>query len=525
VGRLFRRDNDKALEAEDGNSDQGQVTDILAIAADGTGLKASVLSANGAPSEDGVTPAGGASSADEDSSREDASPKDGISSGEATSPVDEGTRTGIFGRLRSRVTRVLRREEPPAEEEAVAEEEPVHRSTFLFAYYPEQVSLHAVDGTAVLPHGLVPLCRLHYEERVHPKAIETVNTFAESGINIKVFAPDSPDRIAAIIGGAGLTVGDGAAPGLTSGDDLAGMNPRERAQAVAENTFFGELSPDQARQVVTSLRQEGEAVAMLGNAVGDVPAMQQANLIIAPRSSSQSALSVAEIVLLEDSPEALLKVLDKGQRIVSGLLDVLKLQLTQVSYLALLVLLIPLVAKGYPYQSVQGTVIVVATVSLPSVGFTLWAAAGVVPRAGLARMLARFVIPAAPTIAVAALIVYLHFLYQTESIPYAQLAVTHALVAMGLLLGIFIKPPWPRKVDGQLQEGDLRPTVLAIVLLLVFLGITNIPLARELLKLSRLDQPEDYLFIGAVALGWAITVNLVWGCLALLRRLWDRRRE
>jgi hypothetical protein len=199
--------------------------------------------------------------------------------------------------------------------------------------------------------------------------------------------------------------------------------------------------------------------------------------------------------------------------------------LTQVFYLALLVLLIPLVAKGYPYQSVQGTVIVVATVSLPSVGFTLWAAAGVMPRVGLSRMLARFVVPAAPTMAVAALFVYQYFLSQTESILYAQLGVTHALVVMGLLLGIFVKPPWTRRVDGHLRQGDLRPTILAIVLLLVFFGITNVPLAQELLKLGTLEEPEEYLFIGVVAVGWAIAVSLVWGALALMRRLLDHRKR
>ncbi len=532
VGRLFRRGKDEAPEAdENGNYEQEQGADVLSALAEGVGATAGTLSGDEAPSTDGTPSADGASSGDGASSEDDASPADDASLVDDASSVDEvlstdeEDRPGLFGRLRSRVGSVLRRGEPPDEEEEEgAEEEPIHRSTFLFAYYPDQVSLHAADGTAMLPDGLVPLCRLHYEERVRPEAIETVNTFAQSGMNIKVFSPDSPDRIAAIIGGAGLTVGDGAAPGLTSGDDLAAMNPKQRAQAAADNTFFGDLSPDQARQVVTSLRHEGEAVAMLGNAVSDVPAMQQANLTIAQRSSSQSALSVAEIVLLEDSGEALLKVLDKGQRIVNGLLDVLRLQLTQVSYLALLILLIPLVAKGYPYQSVQGSVIVVATVSLPSVGFTLWAAAGVMPRAGLSRMLARFVVPAAPTIAVAALIVYLFFLNHTDSILYAQLANTHGLVAMGLLLGIFIKPPWPRQVDGQVRKGDWRPTILAVVLLLVFLGITNIPLAQDLLKLSTLDQPEDYLFIGAAALGWAIAVNLVWGALALLRRLWDRRK-
>jgi hypothetical protein len=46
------------------------------------------------------------------------------------------------------------------------------------------------------------------------------------------------------------------------------------------------------------------------------------------------------IVLLEDSAQVLLPVLDREQRSANGLLDILKLYLNQVVYLTLLVLII-----------------------------------------------------------------------------------------------------------------------------------------------------------------------------------------
>ena len=72
-----------------------------------------------------------------------------------------------------------------------------------------------------------------------------------------------------------------------------------------------------------ALRARGESVAVVGDGVKDLPAMQQANLAITRHSSSPAALSVADIVLLEDSSQALLRVLDKGQRIANGLLDII----------------------------------------------------------------------------------------------------------------------------------------------------------------------------------------------------------
>ena len=146
--------------------------------------------------------------------------------------------------------------------------------------------------------------------------------------------------------------------------------------------------------MVNALREQGEA---FGDGVNDLPAMRQAQLSITRKSSSPAALSVADIILLENSSHALLRVLDRGQRIANSLLDVLKLYLNQVGYLLLLILAIWGLDHGFPNQSKQGTLITIASVILPSLALVLWAPAGVVPRAHLGWLLARFVIPSAVT--------------------------------------------------------------------------------------------------------------------------------
>ena len=98
-----------------------------------------------------------------------------------------------------------------------------------------------------------------------------------------------------------------------------------------------------------ALRQSGESVAVVGDGATDLAALQQANLAIARQTSTQAALGVADIVMMGNSPKALLQVLYKGQGIVHGLLDILKLNLTQVFYLALLIAAIQVVSVGFPY--------------------------------------------------------------------------------------------------------------------------------------------------------------------------------
>ena len=261
---------------------------------------------------------------------------------------EEESRPGLFGRFSQRVRRVLRRERAAVEEEGVLEEKDTEEVVLLFAYNPKLTPLHTAEGLANLSEGLFPLCELHYTERVRPDAIEAIRFFAETGVDIKVLSERAGEQMAAILRQAGLGSDRNMPLHTISGDELAAMNGEELAQAAHKNTVFGHLRPEQFGLVVDTLREDGELVAVVGDGVNDLAAMGRANLAIARRSSSQAALSVADILLLEDSPSALSRVLDKGQRIVRGLLDVLKLNLTFVVSLALLILGLRLVSAGFP---------------------------------------------------------------------------------------------------------------------------------------------------------------------------------
>jgi cation-transporting ATPase E len=261
--------------------------------------------------------------------------------------------------------------------------------------------------------------------------------------------------------------------------------------------------------VVATLREQGEAVAVVGDGVNDLPAMRQAGLSIARQSSSQAALGAADIVLLEDSPGVLLRVLEKGQRIVNGLLDVLKLYLTQISYLVVLIAAIRLAADGFPYVSKQGSLIGIVTLSIPALGLSLWATGGVLHSARLGQRLARFVGPAAVTLGATGMVVYWFFLDRTGEVAYAQLALTYTLVLSGLVLVVFVRPPWPSRVGGVAQGGDWRPTALVLVLLALFFLAASIPLAEQFFQLTQLRQPTDYLFVGLAVLAWALLLRFI----------------
>jgi cation-transporting ATPase E len=202
-------------------------------------------------------------------------------------------------------------------------------------------------------------------------------------------------------------------------------------------------------------------------------------------------------------------VLEKGQRIVHGLLNVLKLNLAQVVYLGMLIVAIQLLSTGYPYASVQGAVVTVATVALPAIGLTFWARAGRAPREGYGRLLARFAVPAGLTMALAGLSVYLTFFDRTASVPYAQLAVTYTLIYCGLLLTVFLQPPWRRRLVFGVPRMDFRMSALALVLGVVASLLPAIQPAQSLLQMDWLSRPADYGIVGVVVVAWAVIFGFV----------------
>jgi magnesium-transporting ATPase (P-type) len=469
-------------------------------------------------------------------------------SGEEVS-AEEASGPGPFQRLMKGVTDLLGRGEAEPEETG-ADRKGITEIVYLVAYRPELVPLHTAGGMPSLPGDLIPLCRLRYSEQVRPEAVETIQAFSQTGVEFKVFSSDAPERTATALAQAGLGGRDDTLLRATSGPELAALDREELAQAVAGNTIFGQMTPQQAGQVIEALRQQGETVAVVGDGVNDLQAMQQAHLSITRQSSSPAALSVADIVLLEDSPRAMLRVLEKGQRIANGLLDILKLYLTQITYLILLILAIWGMGIGFPYQSKQGSLITIVSVVLPSVGLSLWAASGVVPRNRLGWLLARSVSPAAVLMGIAGVVVYRIFLARSGDVAYAQLALTYLLVISGLMLVVLLRPPvrLPMPISptsvaptpvgrtpvgrtpvgpgqgGDQRSGDWRPAALCLVLLILVFVAASIPLADQLFALTQLRQPIDYLMVGVAVLAWAFTTVLVWR-IAPLQRLWSLLRS
>ena len=298
------------------------------------------------------------------------------SSEELAPAEDEGKRSlfkGVFHRAKTILSRSEEGTEDQATEEAEEEQER-ELLRLLFAYLPQVAPLRAADGSPQLPSKLIPLCTLRLVEQVREEAIATIQTFAKEGVDIKILSSDPPKAVAKTAAQLGLAPGDASQVTVISGQDLAAMEAPEFAETVAEQALFGDVRPEQAALIVQALQDQGEHVAVVGNRVSHLPALRKANLKITIQSASDAVLATADLVLLNDSLGTLSQVLNSGQRIVNSLLDMLKLNMTQVIYLT--AFLTMTIFIGFPYAPQHGSFISLFTLSLPATGLTLWAATG-----------------------------------------------------------------------------------------------------------------------------------------------------
>jgi len=423
---------------------------------------------------------------------------------------------GLIKGVRQRLSGLFRRkvlEEQPAEIEV---SEGV--KCLMFAYSPQKQPLYTDDYYPQCPKGLVPVCTINFINEVRPEILKAVKIFKDENISIKILTEDQPAQSLSLAKKLGIIESIAEEDAVTLGEEISGFSQTDLHEDVLEKTIFAQLDSGQMVQVIQALQAEGEHVAVLGTSTHDLLIMQSANLSITRKGSIPNVLNQSDLILIKNSLNALPDALQKGQRIVNGVLDVLKLNLTRVAYI--LVLLIMMYNTGervFYFHPVQGGMISFFTIILPSIALSFWASSKTVDAKNMSRLLFHFLTPAASVTALAVLVINLIFKTAGADISYAQLTVTHGLVLMGLLIVVFVQPPLRILAGGDDFSGRWEPTLAALAFYVIFHVLTLIPLAQRLLRLAPLHSFQDYLLIFLVACLWAVLLMVIW------RILWPKR--
>ncbi|NLI85884.1 MAG: HAD family hydrolase [Propionibacterium sp.] len=374
------------------------------------------------------------------------------------------------------------------------------REQLVVAYRPDPVPLRDGRGRPKLPDGLVPLAVLRLSSRVSDEVMTVIRGFVEAGVRVMAFTPGSATDALNHLAAQGMRASDieyVRSRGVISRDDLLQYPRSQWTRVVSEHALFGGFTPVEAGEIVRALRSSGEHVTVVGDGVTDLSAMAEADVAVAQPGSTQAALALADIYLQNNSPQALLAMLRRGQTIIQGLLNVIKLDLTMVVATATLIVMVRFLSVGFPYGSSHDSALGIIAVTIPSLALSAWSGAGPVPSEGYGRAIIRFILPAGLSLALVSFAVYGYFFETSGRMVYAQQAVAYVLIYAGLVVGL-------------MTLHSRKMVILAVVLVIVATVQAEVPLTQWFFRLGWLSNPLHYGIVILAVLAWLLGVLALW---------------
>ncbi|MCD8241562.1 MAG: HAD-IC family P-type ATPase, partial [Lachnospiraceae bacterium] len=356
----------------------------------------------------------------------------------------------------------------------------------VFASYPEEP-----DGK-MLTEAATPLGFVLLSNPVRKTAAETFAYFEEQGVEIKVISGDMP-----------RTVSEAAKEAKISGaenyvDASTLRTEREIGAAMRKYTVFGRVTPEQKRQMIRALQQQGHTVAMTGDGVNDVLALKDADCSVAMASGSDAAAQASQVVLLDSDFSCMPQVVLEGRRVVNNIQRSAGLFLVKNIFSFLLALFSLITVYTYPLEPGQISLISTFTIGVPGFFLALEPNKERIRGNFLKNVFAK-ALPAAitDTIAVAALVVFgdtfgvasddistaatmllaivgFMILYRTVSPPSRRQWVILIVSVAGLLLCSFYLP----------QLFSLSSMSVKCIMLFVLFSIATEPVFRYLSLLA-----------------------------------------
>ena len=243
-----------------------------------------------------------------------------------------------------------------------------------FAEYEEEITGYASKGARVLVFGsyddeidgkaltkpVTPLGYILLANPIRKEAKETFTYFKEQGVEVKVISGDNPVTVSEVAKKAGIANAENYV-------DASTLKTEEAIRkAVLENTVFGRVTPNQKRQFVQILKEEGRTVAMTGDGVNDVLALKDADCSIAMASGSEAAAQASQLVLLESDFSCMPQVVLEGRRVVNNIQRSASLFLVKNIFSFLLSLFSVVFMITYPLEPSQVSLISMFTIGVPA---------------------------------------------------------------------------------------------------------------------------------------------------------------
>ncbi len=161
--------------------------------------------------------------------------------------------------------------------------------------------------------GLVGL-----EDPPRPEVSDAIKKCHDSGIKVIMITGDASRTAVAIAREIGLVKGT---PVIVEGYAMDGMMDSALREALSsKEIIFARMAPRHKMRVVSTLKDEGERVAVTGDGVNDAPALKKADIGIAMgKSGTDVAKEAADVVLLDDNFATIVNAVEEGRTIFENI--------------------------------------------------------------------------------------------------------------------------------------------------------------------------------------------------------------
>lgn len=185
--------------------------------------------------------------------------------------------------------------------------------------YEELVNKRTKNGERLIAFvevkndGTIPILFISLKNEIRKNAKEIFEFFDNRNVQIRVISGDNPITVSSIAKQAGIK-------GYEKYIDCRELkNYADIQKAVKKYIVFGRVNPEQKRQIIKALKEQGLKVAMTGDGVNDILAMKEADCSIAIGSGSDAARGTAQVVLLDSDFGKMRNIVYEGRKNINNI--------------------------------------------------------------------------------------------------------------------------------------------------------------------------------------------------------------
>ena len=206
----------------------------------------------------------------------------------------------------------------------------------------------------------IPILFISLKNEIRKNAKEIFGFFDNRNVQIRVISGDNPITVSSIAKQAGIK-------GYEKYIDCRELkNYADIQKAVKKYTVFGRVNPEQKRQIIKALKEQGLKVAMTGDGVNDILAMKEADCSIAIGSGSDAARGTAQVVLLDSDFGKMRNIVYEGRKNINNITRSASLFTYKNIFSLLLSIYSIIFAMQYPLEPNQVSLGSAFTIGIPA---------------------------------------------------------------------------------------------------------------------------------------------------------------